>query len=458
MTEAAALLQLANQARNRGHYAEALAHLQALPDEVRGDFQILTQEAELYCQLGDHDSELGLYDRLIDGWPDAASVWLAKANALKIVGRTDDAVAAARHAIAVQSTYGKAWWVLGDLKTYQFSDDELAAMQRAVEASANPEDRLHLHFALGKAWEDRREAAKAFQNYAQGNALRMQSVPATATTVTRRVDQAIQLFTADFLKTRAGQGFASAAPIFIIGLPRSGTTLIEQILASHPEIEGVGELNVISQLRITIATDETIAANDLISRIKALDVRQRAALGESYIEQASAFRSTRRAMFVDKMPTNWLNVGLIRLILPNARIIDARRHPMASGFSNFRQNYGQGAGWSYSLETIGQYYRDYLRLMRHFDDALPGWAHRVINERLIEDFEPEVRRLLDYVGVGFDPACLEFHRSNRPVRSASAQQVRQPINRMGVDQWRAFEPWLGPLKDALGPALEDWRE
>ena len=195
-----------------------------------------------------------------------------------------------------------------------------------------------------------------------------------------------------------------------------------------------------------------------MAKLESLDAARARTLGAEYLARARDYRSTDKPRFIDKMPANWLHVGFIRLILPNAKIIDARRHPMAAGFSNFRQHYGKGAAWTASLESIGRYYRDYLRLMRHFDRVLPGWVHHVINERLIEDFEPEVRRLLAFVGVEFEAACLEFHRSDRPVRSASAEQVRRPVNRDGVDQWRAFEPWLGPLKDALGPALEDWQE
>ncbi len=457
MTDTGTLLERIGGAQNRGRYDEALTHLYALPDTMREGFPVIALEAELYGLLGDHDRELALYDRLIAGWPEDAGVWIAKANTLKMVGQTDGAIAAARSALSIRSDYGKAWWVLSELKTYEFSDDEVAQMELALEKSANPEDQLHLHFSLGKAWLDRRQPKKAFRHYAQGNALRMTSVRLAATTVAKRVDNAIQLFTPEFFEARAGQGFASDAPIFIVGLPRSGTTLLEQILASHPEIEGAGELGILPDLRTEIASDRTIEG-DLLSKLGSMDDRQRTALGESYVERANAFRSTKRAKFVDKLPTNWLNVGLIHLILPNARIIDARRHPMAVGFSNFRQNYGSGAGWSYSLETIGHYYRDYLRLMRHFDAVLPGQVHHVSHERLIDDFEPEARRLLDHVVVPVDPACLEFHRSSRPVRSASAEQVRRPLNRDGIDQWRAFEPSLGPLKDALGDALENWQQ
>ena len=453
----AALLQSMEQARTGGRYAEALASLEQLPAEVRGEFQVLAREADLHGQLGDHDREIGLYDQLVAAWPDVPSLWASKAHSLKTVGRTDEAIAAARQALAIQPGYGKAWWVLSDLKTYRFSDEDVAAMEQALAAAVEPADKLHLHFALGQALLDRGQPGQSFAHIAAGNALRAASIPADATRVTTRVNRRIECLTAEFFAERAGGGCDSDAPIFIVGLPRSGTTVVEQILASHPDIEATRELGLIPTLQVEVVRGDRFAGGNLMGKLAALTEVQRRDLGQAYLDRAADFRRTDKPRFIDKLPTNWLNIGLIHLILPNARIIDARRHPMAAGFANFRQNYGSGAPWAYSLETLGRYYQDYLRMMRHFDTVLPGRVHRVVNEQLIADFEPEVRRLLDHVGVAFEPACLEFHRSDRPVRSASAEQVRRPINRDGVDQWRAFEPWLDPLKQALGPALEDWR-
>jgi hypothetical protein len=232
---------------------------------------------------------------------------------------------------------------------------------------------------------------------------------------------------------------------------------IEQVLAAHSQIEATAELPVIAQLLNSVGQDHRLPGGTPMARLAHIDAARARALGDQYLDRASQYRGTDRPRFVDKMPGNWLYIGFIRLILPNATIIDARRHPLAAGFSNFRQHYGRGAGWTYSLPSIGRYYREYLRMMRHFDRVLPGQVHRVIHEQVVDDFEPEVRRLLDHVGVPFEPACLEFHRSTGPVRSASAEQVRRPVSRDGVDRWRAFEPWLLPLKDALGDALKDWR-
>jgi hypothetical protein len=330
-------------------------------------------------------------------------------------------------------------------------------MEADRPAAASPPDRLHLDFALGRAFEQRGDPARAFAHYADGKAISAAAQPARAASVTSRIDDAIDVLTPDFFAARQGFGDPSRAPIFITGLHRSGSTLVEQILAGHSAIEATSELPLIAQLLRSVTQDPAIPGNSPMAKLASLDATRAAALGAEYLARAQPYRLSDKPHFIDKMPANWLRLGFIRLILPNAVLIDARRHPMAAGFSNFRQHYDRGAGWTASLASIGQYYRDYLRFMRHWERVQPGSVHRVINERLIDDFEPEVRRLLAFVGVEFEAACLEFHRSDRPVRSASAAQVRRPINRDGIDQWRAFEPWLEPLKEALGPALEDWQ-
>ena len=439
-----------------GDFAKALAIILALPPQDRDRCEIGVYEADALGRLGRHDEEIALLEQLIAREPANPALQLSLMNALKTVGRTADAIAAARAALALKPDYGKAWWLLADLKTFAFSDADVTAMQAVLSGSLAPADRQNLHFALGRAFEQRGDAARAFADYADGNALGAAGAPAAIAGVTARTDQAMATFTPEFFAERQGYGDDSDAPIFIVGLHRSGSTLIEQILAAHPLVEATSELPVLGQLMRAIVFDAALPGDTPMARLAAIDAGRARALGAEYLARAADYRTSGKPRFIDKMPANWAQVGLIQLILPNATIIDARRHPMATGFSNFRQNYGAGAAWSFSLEGIGRYYADYLRLMRHFDRVLPGKALRVVNERLIEDFEPQVRRLLDHVGIAFDPACLDFHRSNRPVRSASAEQVRRPVNREGVDQWRAFEPWLGALKTALGPALEDW--
>jgi tetratricopeptide (TPR) repeat protein len=441
-----------------GRAGQALALIHSLPAAERERFDIAAHEADILGRLGRHDEEIALLGRLIVREPGNASLRLGLMNALKTVGRTADAIASARAALAINPGYGKAWWLLADLKTFAFSDYDLAAMQAALGRQSTAADRHNLHFALGRAFEQRGDAASAFAHYAEGNALAAAGAPAGTASIAARTDAAIAALTPAFFAERQGFGYDSDAPIFIVGLHRSGSTLIEQILAAHPEIEATSELTILVQLMREIAFDASLAGATPMERLASIDADRARSLGQEYLDRAADYRTTRKARFTDKMPANWAHVGLIQLILPNAIIIDARRHPMATGFSNFRQNYGAGAAWSFSLDGIGHYYADYLRFMRHFDRVLPGKVHHAINERLIEDFEPEVRRLLDHAGVAFDPATLEFHRTARTVRSASAEQVRRPVNRDGVDQWRAFEPWLQPLKDALGPALEDWQE
>ena len=455
MTDAAAHWQAFQVVYRQDRFSEALALLGAFPAPARADFQWLAHKADLLGKVGDHEREIAMLRALMADHPTVTGLWVSMANAQKTLGQTDQAVATLRQAIAKQPGYGKPWWLLSDLKSFRFDDADVATME-ALLNTASAEDRIPLHFALAKAHEDRGDAGRAFDQYANGNRLRAATLDPHGTVLTPKIDRSIATFTADFLAARNGQGAPSIAPIFIVGLQRSGSTLIEQILASHRLVEGTSELPLIPHLNREIAHDPDLPPGDLFTRIESLTPNQLRALGAAYTARSATFRRTDRPYFIDKLPGNWTNLGLIRLILPNAKIIDARRHPLATGFSNFKQNYGAGAAFSYDLATIGRYYRDYLRMMTHFEQVDPGAVHRVVNERLIDDFEPQVRALLDYIGVEFDSACLDFHNNRRAVATPSAEQVRRPINRDGVDQWRAVEPMLAPLKQALGPALAGW--
>lgn len=440
-----------------GDLGKALAIIEALPAKERQRFEVMAHEADLNGRLGRHEQEVALLRQLIARRPVLPGLHVTLAHALKTMGRRDEAIAAARAALVCQPGYAAAWWIVADFKTYRFGDADIAAMEAALAARPAEADRTQLHFALGRACEQRGQHEAAFAHYAAGNAPRAAAGRKEAAGLTGRVDRAIGIFTPEFFAERQGYGDDSRAPVFIVGLHRSGSTLVEQILASHSCIEATAELTIVEDLLRSVALDTSLPNIPPLAKLAHIDAERARALGAEYLRRAQAYRATAKPLFTDKMPANWLYVGFIRLILPEAPIIDARRHPMAAGLSNFRQYFGKGANWTFALDSIGQYYRDYLRLMRHFDRALPGKVHRVIHEQLVENFEPEVRRLLDHVGVGFEPACLEFHRATRPVRSASAEQVRRPLNREGVDQWRTFDPWLGPLRDALGDALEDWR-
>jgi tetratricopeptide (TPR) repeat protein len=407
--------------------------------------------AEQLVLLGREDEAEALLARRLHGeGTDRARTWLAYGHVLKATGR--GVADAYRRAIAAEPDLGEAYWSLANLKSAPFSSAEEAQIVSLLGRSDLPaHHRAPLRYALGKALEDRGQAAAAFEQYSLGAALRHAELAYDAEAASEAMRRAKALFTSAFLAERGG-GSASEAPVFIVGLPRSGSTLVEQILASHSQVEGTGELPDI------IAIAEGLAARGPYPEVLAsLAADEFAALGEAYLERTTARRRLGRPRFIDKMPNNFHHIGLIRLILPRARIIDVRRHPMAAGFSAFRQLFARGHAWSYDLADIGRYYRDYVELMAHFDEVLPGRVRRVIHEDLVADAEGEVRRLLDWCGLAFEPACLKFWETRRAVRTASAEQVRRPIDPGSVDQWRAYQPWLAPLKAALEPALESWR-
>jgi tetratricopeptide (TPR) repeat protein len=436
--------------------ALALSHIERMPEHLRSALDIRALQAMLVGDLGDQERELRIYEELIQSHGNKPSLWMNYGTALKLAGRTDEAVAAVRRAIEIVPSSGEAYWALANFKNYRFSDEEISAMEKALERAPGEIQASNFHFALGVAFEQRGSYEKAFAHFDTGNRLRTTRIPAELMFVTPLVDSAIESLTPALFESRGGDGYPSDEPIFVLGLHRSGSTLVEQILASHPMIEGTSELKIMPKLFMRLQQRALESGRSIFDEMQQLDAQALHDLGAEYMERTRPYRRDAGSKFVDKLPGNWLQIGLIRLALPNAKIIDARRHPMSCGFSNFKQNYATGMSFSYSLESIGALYRDYLRLMEHMDRVQPGAIHRVVNERLIEDVEGEVRRLLDFVGVPFDPACLEFHRNKRAVRTPSAEQVRQPVNRQGVDLWRHYEPWLGPLKQALGPALTEW--
>jgi len=436
--------------------AAALKEIGALDEPSRHQFEVRAIEAAQLGTLGLHDRQIAIYAEFAARQPNDPALWKTLGDALKTVGRLDEAVQALRRALAVRPIYGEAWWTLANFKAFRFTDADLAAMRKALRQKLSQEDALHFHFALGKAYEDRKQYERSFRHYADGNRIRAASFQKEAMSATRFVDAAVATFTEELFERNKGSGCPEEGPIFVLGLHRSGSTLIEQILASHPMIEGTTEITVMQQLWDRIGRAAAASGRGAFQEIARLTRSDLADIGAEYLERTRPFRLTGRPMFVDKLPANWMNLGLIRLALPNAKIIDARRHPMACGFSNFKQHYATGVAFSYSLESIGRFYSDYLRMMEHFDRVQPGAVHHVLNERLIDDPEGEVRRLLDFIGVPFDPACLDFHRNRRAVRTPSAEQVRRPINRDGVDAWRHYRRWLGPLEQALGDSLDRW--
>jgi tetratricopeptide (TPR) repeat protein len=436
---------------------EAIAELDSL---LRGDpanpaYRNL--KAAVLCRIGDYEPAIGIYDELLREHPRQAQVWLSLGHALKTAGHQDRAIAAYRTCIELDPDFGEAYWSLANLKTFRFTDIQLDTMRGALARSdLNDEHRLHFEFAVGKALEDRADYAQSFRHYASGNARRLSKVAYNAQDTTARLRRAQEIYSAEFFRQRAGMGCDRPDPIFIVGLPRAGSTLIEQILSSHSAVEGTMELpeiiSITRALRRGAGNERPSPYHDSLVRMSGDELRE---LGEQYIARTRIHRKLGRTYFIDKMPNNFAHVGLIHLVLPHAKIIDARRHPLACCFSSFKQHFARGQNFSYSLGDVGSYYRDYAALMQHFDAVLPGRVHRVNYEDLVADTEREVRRLLDYCGLPFEDACLRFFENDRPVRTASSEQVRQPIYGSGVDHWRNYEPWLDPLKAALGPALAD---
>ena len=473
----AAVLKLAPTYRAaRQEYAGVLVELHKYSQARRELEQLLQQEPEnrvfktlhaaTLIGLGEHEQALAQYRALLQATPEDADLHLSMAHALKTLGRRQEAIDSYHQAAACRPEFGDAYWSLANLKTYRFADAELARMRTAGSApTTGPVDRYHLCFALGKALEDRGEFAESFRCYEQGNTLKRAESNYRPDIIETNTRQQIEVCTREFFAARAGAGAPDRAPIFIIGLPRSGSTLIEQILASHSQVEGTQELPNIQQIVHGLRGRDL--NHPLYPRILAKmtddDFRQ---LGERYLAETQVYRTgkpdaaptTGRPFFIDKMPNNFRHLGLIRLILPNARIIDARREPMACCFSNLKQLFANGQEFTYSIEDIARYYRTYLELMRHWDHVLPGWILRVQHEDLVDDLEGNVRRLLEFCGLQFEPQCLEFHKTERSVRTASSEQVRQPLYRDGLEQWKHFEPWLGPLKIALGDALDHYRD
>jgi tetratricopeptide (TPR) repeat protein len=439
---------------------EALRHAEVLatsPIRNPGNELIM---ASVLVRLGDQDRARAIYERLLAERPDQPQLWQNLGHVLKTLGAQADAVHAYRQAVTHQPTMGEAWWSLANLKTVRLTGDDIAAMTIALDTLApdpekNKEDIFHLHFSLGKALEDEGNYAAAFDHYDQGNRLRRSMIQHDPEAFSAEVTAAATTFTSSFIALKGEGGHPAADPIFVVGLPRSGSTLVEQILSSHSQIEGTMELPemMIIASRLQSRVDEGEFA-DFRAMIMSLTAADRRRLGEEYIETTRVHRTTDRSLFIDKMPNNWQHVGLIKLILPNAKIVDVRRHPLSCCFSAWKQHFARGQTFSYDLAELGRYYRDYVRLMAAYDAAAPGAVHRVIYERIVADTRAEVERLLAYIGVDFEDGCLSFWQNTRAVRTASSEQVRRPIFTDALDHWRHFEPWLGDLERALGPIAE----
>jgi tetratricopeptide (TPR) repeat protein len=407
--------------------------------------------------VGEFDTALAIYDRVIAAHAELDQPHLARGHLLKTVGRLSEAIESYRNACRIRPDFGDAYWSLANLKTYRFTDDEIAAMERALDdPQTSTNDRFHLYFASGKAWEDREQPARSFRCYEEGNRLRRQDLRYDPGRAEAAMQAQAEVCVAGLFERHAGSGAKDADPIFIVGLPRSGSTLLEQVVASHSQVDGTMELPNIIALVHRLNGRRLLSEEARYPRILAeLSPDQLHKAGVTYIED-TRFHRAGAPRFIDKMPNNFMHLGLIHLILPNAKIIDARRHPMACCFSNFKQLFADGQEFTYDLEEMARYYRSYVELMDHWDRVLPGGVLRVHYEHVVADLEGQVRRVLDFLGLPFEQQCLDFHRTERSVRTPSSEQVRQPIYRSGLDQWRAFEADLEPLKNRLSDLIESY--
>jgi tetratricopeptide (TPR) repeat protein len=447
---------------DRHKHVEAIAQLNRLLKLDPKNIDYRTLHATATVGLGDHEGGMrGFADVLADTTPEsrlAADLHLSIAHSLKTLGRRAESIDAYKKAIEVRPNFGDAYWSLANLKTYQFSAEEIKELEAAeADPSTAAIDRYHLCFALGKAYEDRKAYDVSFRYYERGNALKRAESRYQAELLEQNTARQKEICSREFFREREGYGAHSREPIFILGLPRAGSTLLEQILASHSQVEGTQELANVPRAVLDLQGYNPDLDNPRYPGcLLTMSADEFRVLGEKYLADTRIYRAG-KPYFIDKMPNNFRHIGLIHLVLPNARIIDARREPMACCFGNLKQLYARGQEFVYSVDDIARYYRTYLELMEHWDAVLPGRVLRVYHEDVVDDLEGSVRRILDFCELPFEPACLEFHRTERSIRTASSEQVRQPIFREGLDQWKNYERWLGPLKDALGDALIRYR-
>jgi len=449
-----ARLDYVNILYKRQSYKKSHAAAKLLTSKQPENSAFAISYANQCAAIGHFEEALEIFDEQVQKDTSNVNLFLSQGHALKTIGNVDDAVKAYRNAYKARTDFGDAYWSLANLKTYRFVDTEISSMKAAEEhASTSIDDRAHLCFALGKSYEDGNEFEQSFQYYERGNDLRNQQFPYSADVMSKVISLQKQIFTKDFINTKKDFGCDDRSLIFVVGLPRAGSTLLEQILASHSDVDGAMEFHNIAtyaqgfngrlfqgdEPRYPKILEETPAA-------KILELSKR------YLDDTSVHRKA-GTYLIDKMPNNFRHIGLIHLIFPQAKIIDARRHPMGCCFSGFKQLFSSGQEFTYGLENIGRYYRDYVGLMDHWDDVLEGKVLRVQYEEVVDDLETQVRRILDFCNLPFEKSCVEFYKTERDVRTPSSEQVRQPIYRSGLDQWQNFEPWLDPLKKSLGSEI-----
>ena len=419
------------------------------------DEEALAYKAAMLLQLRRLDEGDDAYRALLRAHPESSTGWTNYAYLLKTLGRFGEAVAAARTAFALDPTNGAAWWGFADLKLARFFQSDIDRMEEMLTENLSELSNINLHFSLASAYQQAKNHTQSAAHLEKGNAARLSSRPYEREAVARGIDEAIKTYTPAFFSARTAVGDPRPDPIFVVSMPRSGSTLVEQILSSHSAIEGTEELTAIHQIEVELA--RKYATGDIEKIVRELLPEQFAPLGQRYLELTQFHRRTDRPRFTDKNPGNWRQAGLIHAMLPNAKIIDIRRNPLDNCFANYAQHYLFGVNYSYGQREVAAHYQQYVRLMRHFDEAMPGVVHKIIYEDLVDDLEGEVRRLFDYLELPFEESCLRYFETERAVHTPSSEQVRQPINRSGIGKWRNYDPWLGEMKEALGETIDDWR-
>ncbi len=439
----------------RHRYSDALSELDRLLQDAPDNPAYIAMRAANLVEISQHTEAIELFQKVLSIEPSNHAVRLSLGHAQRAIGQQQTAIETYQSIDEQAEQFGEACWSLANLKTYQFNDKLIATMRAKLESKTlSYRSAHHLCFALGKALEDNREFESAMAAYARGNQLKSKSVPWNMKAFEEDTDELIRFFLPARIKTLVSSGLTDADPIFIVGLPRSGSTLIEQILSSHSKVEGTAELANMIAIARTIANKTSRSSESLYPRalesFSALDLAQ---LGERYLSETRLQRTTGKPFFIDKMPNNFSHVGLIHMLLPNAKIIDARRNPMDCCFSGYKQLFASGQGFTYGQTRITHYYTHYERLMAHWDTVFPGVVHRVHYEAMVTDPESTIRALLTYCNLDFEPGCLDFHANERTVRTASSEQVRQPINQKGIDAWRPFDSWLGPMTTLLAESI-----
>ncbi|MEH6910086.1 MAG: sulfotransferase [Oceanicoccus sp.] len=445
--------------RKRQRFSLALSEAKKLLEKAPENPQFQSIYAIELMQTGDYEEALGYFDSVLEKLPHDPITLTSKGHALKTQGRYQQAVDSYNAALAARPQHGEAYYSLANLKTYKFSEAEISHMlQQEGNAEHSLMERVYLYFALGKAYEDSKNFSKSFEYYQLGNNLKWNSSGYDAEKMTEELMAQREVCTAELFSAQQGHGYDAPDPIFILGLPRSGSTMLEQILSSHSQVDGTLELpNILAMAQKLRRRGKKEAEKSYPQILEDLSADELKSLGEQFISDTAIHRKG-ALFFIDKMPNNFRHIGLIKLILPNAKIIDARRHPMACCFSNYKQLFAEGQEFSYSLSDMGQYYTDYVKLMKHWDEVLPGQILRVNYEQVVDDLEGQVRRVLDFCGLPFESACLSFHETKRSVRTASSEQVRQPIFKTGLEQWKNYSAQLSALEHQLADIIDRYPE